>query len=202
MKNSRMMTACLALAAALATAGCGDTGGETSSGGTTGSTGSGESCGQSCQDDMVAFGIDNTWWLINNEDIAGKNSGAQNMTAPCPSGGTVTITGSDSVDSNQLESLQLSLDLQSCANPGNGFTLTFDGTMTVNGTFETNSGTTPEPNAVTMASDSLSIKGTLTSPVDTSVSESCAISLTDTYEKNGSQQGWLNGLVCGRKAGD
>jgi hypothetical protein len=154
-------------------------------------------CGQTCQDRNVAYAIDNTFWLINNEDLSGIPSGAVNKTATCPLGGTVQIVGTTTVASNGIETLDLTLTLQNCGSSKSNFSLTFTGGLQAHGTFGGNQGT--GANAVTMASSSLIINGTVRVDDQPSVQETCPISLTDTYDPtHPNATGWLNGALCGR----
>ena len=110
--------------------------------------------------------------------------------------GTAQITGTTNVASNGINTVHLSLDLQDCANSNKTYSLTFAGVVTWDGTFGTGN-----PNAVTFKSTALSVNGTIRRYDMPTVTESCSVALTDTYDKSsGNQTGWLNGAICGRAA--
>lgn len=151
-------------------------------------------CGQTCQDNEVGYALDDTIWLLWNENFAGQPTGTQNKTASCPLGGTAQITGTTGVASNGIDTVQLTLVLQDCGNSNTGYSLTFTGTVTWGGSFNGSVG-----NTITFKSTSLVVSGKITLYDDPTIAETCAVSLTDSYNKNStSQSSWLNGLVCGR----
>ena len=152
-------------------------------------------CGQVCQDDAVGYAIDDTMWLIWNENFAGHPSGNQSLTASCPLSGSAQITGTTGVASNGINTIQLTFNLQNCGNSKTAeYSLTFTGPLTWDGSFGSSVG-----NALTFKSTALEIDGTVRLDDMPTVSESCAVSLTDTYNSNVSNQtSWLNGVICGR----
>jgi hypothetical protein len=151
-------------------------------------------CGQTCQDNEVGYGLDKTIWVLWNEYFAGQPSGAQNKTVNCPLGGTAQITGTTGVASNGIDTVHLTLVLQNCANSNTGFSLAFTGTLTWDGSFNGSVG-----NTLTFKSASLVISGDIALYNNPTVDETCAVSLTDSYDKNSSTQpSWLNGVICGR----
>jgi hypothetical protein len=151
-------------------------------------------CDQTCQENEVGYAIDNTMWLLWNENLAGVPSGSQDVTGACPLSGTVHITGTTSVASNGINTLHLVLDLQNCGSSSTYFSMAFTGQLTWDGSF---GGTTG--NAVTFKSSALGVSGTVKRYDQPSVAETCVVSLTDTYNKNASSQAdWLAGEICGR----
>ena len=145
----------LILAFLAAVTGCGGSSGNgsTTTGGTSGG-GTTAVCGQTCQDATVGFALDNTIWLIYNESIAGSASGAVNKVAPCPLGGTAVISGTTTVASNGIDSVNLTYDLSACGNSSSTYSLTYTGNVTMYGTFATN-----ENNAITFSSNTLTVAG-------------------------------------------
>jgi hypothetical protein len=183
--------------------GCGSGGsssaGSAGTGGSSGTMGAGAgapTCDQTCVDDGTGYAIDNTAWLINNEDLAGKAAGVQDVMVACPGGGTVHITGDNGVSSNNIETLMLTLDMQACENSGTTFSLSFTGQLEMHGTFGVNGDTSS--NAVSFASDSLVIDGTIREENGPSVNETCSVAITDTYDHVQGETGWLNGTLCAR----
>jgi hypothetical protein len=110
--------------------------------------------------------------------------------------GPAALTGTTSVASNGINTLHLTLALQDCANSNTTYSLAFTGSLTWDGSCGAGS-----PNAVTFKSSALNVSGTVREYDMPAETESCAVSLTDTYDKSASKQtGWLNGAVCGRPA--
>jgi hypothetical protein len=155
-------------------------------------------CGQACQDDTAGYALDDTMWLLWNENIAGQPSGAQNMTVQCPLGGTAALTGTTAVASNGISTVHLTLGLQGCENSNATYTLAFGGSLTWDGTFGSG-----YANAVTFKSTALDVSGTIREYDMPAVMESCPVALTDTFDKSANNQtGWLNGAICGRAAAE
>ena len=167
-----------------------------SSGGTGTTHQEARSCDQTCQDDEVAYAIDNSGWLLYNQDVAGQPGGSLTRTASCPVSGAVAITGTVNSATNGVTTTDLTLDLQDCGIAGSSYTLTFTGTLHMSGTF-----TSQVQNDITFASTSLTLIGQLRVLDDPSVNETCAASVTDTWDYDPNSATWLNGVVCGRTAG-
>lgn len=165
--------------------------------GGTGGTGTSEAvpaqCGQACQDDEVAYAVDNSGWLLYNQDIAGQPSGSITRSAACPVSGTVDITGTVSVASNGVTSLDLTLNLRSCEVSAASYLLAFTGSLGMSGTFVSMS-----QNDVTFKASALTIAGALKVLDDPSVNETCDVSVTDTWDYAPNDSTWLNGVLCGR----
>lgn len=159
---------------------------------------SGGGCDQTCQDDNVGFAIDDSLIFLYNQNLAGKTAGNQNVTANCPGGGTVTITGYDSVSQvsgGSIVNVMFSFDMRSCTMQASTYSLTFTGAVTQQGTFPASN--TPGSNALTDRSSTLAISGTLLD-VNVSINESCDVSLTNSWNHVMGATGWLNGTLCGR----
>jgi hypothetical protein len=154
-------------------------------------------CGQVCQDANVAYAIDNAMWLLHDQNVAGKPAGALNVTGACPLGGNVAITGTVTVASNGVEGLQLAFAMTQCGVSGSTYSLVFDGTVQANGTFTNN-----VQNDVTFSAAGLTLSGPLMLLDNPTVSETCPVSITDTWNFTPGETGWLNGQVCGRTADD
>ncbi len=153
-------------------------------------------CDQACRDDTTAYGLDNAMWLLWNENIAGQTAGTQSKTIQCPLAGTADISGTTAVASNGINTVHLSLVLTGCGSSSPAYSLAFSGTVAWDGTFGSS-----VSNAVTFKSSELDVSGTIRLDDMPTVTETCAIALTDTYDKDsGVQSGWLNGTVCGRAA--
>ena len=152
-------------------------------------------CGQACQDNNVGYAVDNAGWLLYNQIVAGKPAGNVNVTASCPLGGTVAVTGTVNVASNGVNSTQLTFSMTDCGVSAKTFSLTLTGALQMTGTF-----TGKSQNDITFSSSNLALVGQLNILDDPSVNEQCAVSMTDTWNYDPKDTGWLNGLVCGRIA--
>lgn len=155
-------------------------------------------CAQSCQDNVVGYALDETLWLLWNENLAGRPSGTTDTTAVCPLRGSARITGTTGVATNGINTAKLTFELSECSHSNSSYSLSFSGTVTWNGTFSSNN-----PNALTFQSGALTIAGTVRRNDNPTVSETCALALTDTYDEySPEQRGWLNGELCGRPVVD
>lgn len=158
------------------------------------STTSKSTCDVTCQDDVVGYALDETMWLLWNENLAGQPSGTQSRSANCPLGGTAQVSGTTGVATNGIDTIDLTLNLQACENSNTVYSLAFTGVLTWVGSFSNTSA-----NAVTLKSSNLNVQGTIKRYDMPDVSETCAVSLTDVYSKNSSSSAvWLNGEICGR----
>lgn len=153
-------------------------------------------CDQTCQDDVVAYAIDNAGWLLYDQNVAGQPSGNLSKMGSCPLSGTLAVTGTVNTASNGVTTTDLTFDLEGCAVAAASYTLTFTGTLHMTGTY-----TSLVQNDITFESSSLGIVGQLKVLDDPSVNETCAAALTDTWDHDPNDTTWLNGVVCGRSAG-
>lgn len=155
-------------------------------------------CTQSCQDNVVGYALDETLWLLWNENLAGRPSGSQDIAAVCPLRGSARITGTTGVATNGINTVKLTFELSDCSHSNTSYSLSFSGTVTWSGTFSSDN-----PNAITFQSSALTIAGTIRRNDNPTISEICAVALTDTYDKYASEQrGWLNGELCRRPVVD
>lgn len=161
-------------------------------------------CDQSCQDGVALLGLRTAMKVAYNFAVATKPVGAQDQTAPCVSfdgshGGTVHVFGTATVDAKQGASIvMLSYDFQDClysAPPdptaNQNFSLTLTGLATEQGIISV------QPTATTallIASDSVSVSGTVYDPPVDYAASSCALSVV----QNGNA---VSGAFCGRNAG-
>jgi len=153
-------------------------------------------CEAACQDGLVAYGVDDTMWLLWNQNFAGQASGNQNKSATCPLGGTAVFTGTTGASTNGINTVHLTAVLQNCARSKSSYSLSFTGTVTMDGSFSTGN-----PNAISFKSSALALDGSVTWGVKIAISENCVVALTDSYNASvTSQSSWLNGQICGRTA--
>jgi len=161
-------------------------------------------CDQACQDGVALRGVRTAMKIAYNFAVAAQPVGAQDKMAPCVSfdgtrGGSVHVFGNASVNAIQGASIvALSYDFEDClysaapdATANQNFSLTMTGLVTEGGTLSVQPTATT---ALAIASDSLSISGTVYDPpLDYAVS-GCALSVI----QNGNE---VSGALCGRKAG-
>lgn len=193
----------LLIATALATGGCLGAGGGMKEYAGTGGTGSGSGgsgatstytpprCDQTCQDYLVASGLDDTIWFLWNQKLAGHPSGTQDTSGSCPLGGTAHITGTDSVSSNGITTATMTFALAGCAHSASWYDLVFTGSVTMDGSFD---GSTNYA-AVTFDAPGLTTSGALEYFDNPSVTETCDVAFAQQGIGDG---GSLDGRVCGR----
>jgi hypothetical protein len=152
-------------------------------------------CNQSCQDYLSGLALDGTVWLTYNENVAGKPSGSIDQTGPCPLGGTVHITGTTSVATDGTNTLHLVFDLAGCANSAATYSLTFSGSVALDGTM--NSTGTMQFTYVTFTAHGMVVSGSLKYLDDPPIEETCDVSVTQ--QDSGGSSSSLDGQVCGRE---
>jgi hypothetical protein len=135
---------------------------------------------------------------IYNQNLAGRPSGSQNITATCPSGGSVRITGSTSVDTRtSITSVNLSYAMTDCQvietlGGGTVVSLKFNGTVT-----EVGSWNIPSYKNSGYHATSLIMSGTDTSTgfTDASLTQTCDVNLTHSISGQSNTEA---GTICGR----
>lgn len=176
--------------------GCSSIGDETSPGaGATGSGGSGSSympatCDQGCRDYLVAWALQDTIWFLWNQKLAGHPVGAQDIVGSCPLGGTVHITGSDDV-ADGTTTTDLVFQLDDCQNSQKLYSLTFTGSVSLEGSFNRETSFTAEVFSVAP----LTVSGSLEWLDNPSIDESCDVMFS---EQRGGADTSLSGRACGR----
>jgi hypothetical protein len=175
-------------------AGSSGSGGSGSGGSGSGGSGGGNtlpSCGQACQDYLVSYGLNDTMWFLWNQLVAGRPSGTKDESGACPLGGSVHITGTTSVSDNGIDVVDVAFALTSCENADNVYSLSYTGTVTMQGTFDSNS----DVLAITFSSSSLVATGTLHYYDDPIIDDACPVN----FAQSGAGDDWtLVGKVCGR----
>lgn len=152
-------------------------------------------CDQSCQDYLSGLGLDATIWLTYNENVAGKPSGTIDQTGTCPLGGTVHITGTTSVASDGTNTVHLVFALTGCVNSGAKYSLTFSGSVSMDGTF--NSTGASKFTSVTLTGRSTQVSGSIKFRDDPPITETCDVAVTQ--QDSGASSSSLDGQVCGRE---
>jgi len=181
------------MAAHLSISGCSnyDTGENGYGGSSGGATHTPATCGQKCQDYLVAHGLNDTIWFLWNQLIAGRKSGMQDTSGMCPLGGSAHITGTTGV-SNGLDTADVVFELAACGKSNSMYSLTFTGEVSMVGSFMSSSDFT----AMTFSSPSLDVSGGLDYLNDPAIDEACPVS----FAQDGSgKSGTLSGRVCGRE---
>ncbi|HVY30160.1 MAG TPA: hypothetical protein VHB79_26565 [Polyangiaceae bacterium] len=167
-----------------------------SSSGATSSGGSSSSyvpprCDQGCQDFLVGWALDATVWFIWNQKIAGHSAGMQDVMGTCPLGGTAHITGMTSTTPDGLNTNDIQLELDACEYSKEAFDLTFTGTVSMEGSFNSNTGFGAE----VFTAPGLKALGTLHYYDDPAIDQSCD---TVVSQDGSGDDSTLSGKVCGR----
>jgi hypothetical protein len=152
-------------------------------------------------DSDAVFGLLNSIVAFYNQNLAGHPTGNQNITANCPGGGTVHITGTTSYSSsNGITTVNLTYAMTNCQSTqisSDGsltVTLTFNGTVTENGSWNL-------PNylsAAYLSTGSVGLVGTVSARgyAQVTVGESCPVGFNHTIGSANS----VAGQICGRNA--
>jgi len=96
---------------------------------------------QTTLDSDLVWAVNGGMGQIYNDNLAGHTVGNQNLTASCPLGGTVNITGTTGTTSNTgITTVNLTYDMTGCkitraSSSGTSVSLTLTGTMTYTGSF-------------------------------------------------------------------
>ena len=148
---------------------------------------------------------DTGWALLSgvvdvyNQNVAGRNSGAQDVTASCPVGGTVRITGTVALDSaSSVTTVNLSYAMTNCKMSSASSTASVRVALTLSGTLvETGSWHLPMYKSANYQSAGLVLSGTddWTGYVEGKMSETCDIALSHDISGSGNA---LGGTICGR----
>ncbi len=141
-------------------------------------------CDQECKDTDVAYAIVATLVDVFNANLAGQPVGSQNETANCPAGGSVVITGSTGYsEQTEITTLDLTYSMTGCHYVSGGYDLTFDGSLTEEGSFS-------EGNmSLVYASTSVTYAGTGGSAG--ALNDTCSFTFTRSYSE-------ISGTLCGR----
>jgi len=143
-------------------------------------------CDQACQDEHLAYGLVDVFWFVWNQNIAGQPTGTKDFTVTGPQGGTVHVTGTTQVASNGINTLHLLLQFTSCKGIKEKYNLTFNGSVTADGTFS------DTYRAITYASQQLGYNGTVgTDDWVTKVNGFCETTINQTFTT-------VAGTFCGR----
>lgn len=147
---------------------------------------------QQREDDMVVYAALDTTNFLFNQNLAGHPTGAQDLTVPCPLGGTVHITGTTSADTQTLiDTVDLVYSMQACANVGSGYDLVFSGDIHAQGSFRSTG-----YKAMTKQSLALTFAGTVDAGATVTVGETCELAINETGEDFGGSS--VIGKLCGR----
>ncbi len=143
-------------------------------------------CDQNCQDENLANGFIDIFWYIWNQNIAGQPVGSKDFTVTGPQGGTVHVTGSTDISTNDINTLHLVIEMSNCKGVEDKYNLVFNGTIAADGTFSITH------KAITYASPQLSYSGTVgEDDWVTEVNGICSITFNETFSS-------VSGTICGR----
>jgi hypothetical protein len=165
--------------------------GASSSAGGSGSGYMPPTCDQGCQDYLVSYGLDDTIWFIWNQRLAGHPSGAQDVMGACPLGGTVHITGSDTVAADGTTSTEMQFELTACENSDTQYDLTFTGSVSMEGSFNAATDFAAE----VFSAPGLQVTGGLNWYDDPAIDQSCDVTVS---QQGGGDAFTIGGRVCGR----
>jgi len=147
-------------------------------------------CDQGCQDYLVAWALDDTIWFLWNQKLAGRPVGAQDISGACPLGGSVHVTGTDSV-ADGTTTTDIVFELDGCEYNDQLFDLTFTGSVSMEGSLNGTAMTTAEVFSAT----ELSVQGSLDWLDDPTIDQSCEVTFSQQGAGDSSE---LAGRVCGR----
>jgi hypothetical protein len=173
----------------LLAAGCSS--GSASTGSAAGADGGGGSftmCDQACADIASGVTLANLVNDLYNQNLAGRPVGSQNLSAQCPLGGTAAITGTTGFDStHNITSVNLTYMMTSCHASASGVQLTYTGTVTEVGSFDSMT-----LQSLNDASDALTTTGT----VDGFAVNDTACAVHVNVDNNSTPE--VTGTLCGR----
>jgi hypothetical protein len=164
--------------------------GASSSSGGTGHAYVPPTCDQGCQDYLVGWALDDTIWFLWNQKLAGHPVGVQDITGACPLGGSVHVTGMDSV-ADGTTTTDVQFQLTACENSNRQYDLTFSGNVSMQGSFNGATNFTAE----VFSAPGLDVSGALHWLDDPAIKQACDVTVS---QKGGGMSSALNGRVCGR----
>lgn len=150
---------------------------------------------QTEKDRYIGYTIIDTVSQIYNINLAGRPTGAQNITTTCPIGGNVAITGTTGyAQNNGITTVDLIFTMTGC-NSQRHLSNNIDTSVILNGTitFKGSFNTATNYNATNYQSESLKIKGTIKSSdgEEATIDESCKFAATITNDT-------VSGTICSR----
>lgn len=154
-------------------------------------------CEEACQDAVALRAVRETMKFMFNITLQAQPVGTQDVTEDCATGGSAHIFGeASSVPEQGATLVDLTYELDDCGylerddERDENYSMTIDAVLTQRGTLAVQPSATT---AIVIASDSLTLSGTVSDPpIDYGVTQ-CAFTLA----QNGDQ---LNGTICGREA--
>lgn len=152
-------------------------------------------CEAECKDEVALLGLRNMMKLAFNLTLQGKPVGPQDVSAPCPFGGSVRISGDVTSDAAQgATNVDLTYVFDQCAyeekddEAEENFSLVVTGSITQRGIFAVQPTST---NAVVMKSDApVTVTGTVYDPA-LDYAETCLLQM-------GQNGNTLTGKICDR----
>ncbi len=144
------------------------------------------SCDQKCQDNNTAYGLVHIYDFIWNQHFAGQPTGNHDITVNGPKGGSIHITGTTDYSTNGINTVHLVFAMTDCKGLDENYSLTFNGTVNVEGTFSTTY------TAMGFTASQLAYSGTVGKNVNVSVNATCDFVVNQTTSN-------LSGLICGRE---
>jgi hypothetical protein len=155
-------------------------------------------CDQACQDGNAIRAVRESMKLVYNLTLQGNPVGMQDEISPCPQGGFARVAGTATSNSMQgATEVELAYVFQACSylrrdeDPGENHNLVMTGVIGQKGTIAV------QPTATTallIASESITLSGTVYDPPIEYAVEGCELLLSQTGND-------LSGTICGRAAG-
>lgn len=153
-------------------------------------------CDEACKDGVAIKGLRETMKLAFNLTLQGKPVGEQDLTTPCPFGGTARVHGTATSNATQgTTEVRLTYELAECSylfqddDAEDNYSLTISGSVSQTGIIAVQPSAT---SAVIMRSDNVTLKGTVYDP-PLGYEAQCPVELG----QNGNK---LTGKICGRVA--
>lgn len=196
-EESRWLNRRAALAALFLFAGCSSGSGTDSAGPGGGDGYQTPSCTQTCRDYLTGHGLDDTILLLYNQNVTGTPVGEKDLNGACPLGGSVHITGTTAVTDDGTSTVHLTFDLQACENASSLYSLAFDGSVNLDGTFNNGSSGAHKFSALTLTSTALQISGVIKYLDEPTIDATSQVSVTQ--QQSGDSDTALDGEIDGRQ---
>jgi hypothetical protein len=155
-------------------------------------------CDQACIDATAARSMREAMKLAYNLILQGRDVGPQDGSHACPLGGTVHVFGSATSNAMQGSTfVDLTYAFSACgyavkdSDPAQTYSMTLTGSVKENGTIAVQPSSTT---ALTIASDAMTLMGTVYDPPIDYSGSACVVSL-------GQDGNRLTGTLCGRTVG-
>lgn len=155
-------------------------------------------CDEACREEVALRGVRETLKVVFNLGLQGKPVGPQDVTVPCPMGGSARVVGEATSNPEQGSTfVELTYTLTACAydqrddEPDEAYALVTEGTVTQAGVLAVQPTSTT---ALRIESEAITVRGRVYDPSSPYEAVACPMKLG----QNGSR---LAGTLCGREVG-